>query len=82
MSGIHRFLTRRDRQKGAGRHGKEEVCVFSHLHLALVFIDGFDISLLRSHIIQNTSTPSMPLLRGFFVSQATKEDSHDHEKKV
>ncbi|OKO99892.1 hypothetical protein PENSUB_8109 [Penicillium subrubescens] len=54
MSGIHRFLTRRDRQKGAGRHGKEE----------------------------NTSTPSMPLLRGFFVSQATKEDSHDHEKKV
>jgi hypothetical protein len=51
MSGIHRFLTRRDRQKGAGRHGKDEVCVFSHLRLALVFFDGFDISLLTSHTI-------------------------------
>lgn len=42
MSGIHRFLTRRDRQKGAGRHGKEEVCFFSHLHLALVLFDDFE----------------------------------------
>ncbi|CEJ60518.1 ubiquitin C-terminal hydrolase family protein [Penicillium brasilianum] len=54
MSGIHRFLTRRDRSKGASRQAREE------------------------HLV----SPALPLLRGFFVSNPSKEDSQEHEKKV
>ncbi|KAJ5689150.1 hypothetical protein N7462_003542 [Penicillium macrosclerotiorum] len=54
MSGIHRFLTRRDRGHRSARQSKEE----------------------GSHAL------SLPLLRGFFTSQPTQENSQDHEKKV
>ncbi|KAJ5181063.1 Peptidase C19 ubiquitin carboxyl-terminal hydrolase 2, partial [Penicillium cf. griseofulvum] len=54
MSGIHRFLTRRDRHSKLNKHSKEEA----------------------SHIL------SRPLFHGFFKSETTLQENHDHEKKV
>ncbi|KAJ5495389.1 hypothetical protein N7539_000505 [Penicillium diatomitis] len=53
MSGIHRFLTRRDRQKGGARSSKDE-----------------------------TAGMLMPILRDFFVSSTSKDESTEQEKKV
>ena len=91
MSGIHRFLTRRDRH-GRGRQSKEEVGINATFH-AVVFAETpwcstttNSLALADAAHIKKPHVLPVPHFRGFFTTTDTpsnaQENNSEHEKKV
>lgn len=82
MSGIHRFLTRRDR-RSRSRQSKDEVLI-RILSETQQMVSRWETCYLfaNSAHFQGSNILTRPSFRDFFTPHAAKDDDQEHQKKV